>query len=152
MEPGPFQQEEKRQKSQVATSKILQKCRKTNTTKNFIVRVGKYWNGLSKEVKESSSPEILSIQQDKHLSKAYICILEIAIHPCKPARKDIVEFYLGFVDTKQEGRGTEANQVGPKKHNGCDKVHRRMGLKPQTGSFSMCELRVKRDSFEEEHS
>ena len=65
------------------------------------------------------------------------------LYPCKPASKDIVEFYLGFVDTKQEGRGKGAGQVGPKEHNGCDKVHWRMGLKPQMGSFSMCELHVK---------
>lgn len=36
------------------------------------MRVGKYWNRLSKEVKESLSLELLSIQLDQHLSKAYI--------------------------------------------------------------------------------
>ena len=46
---------------------------------------------------------------------------------------------------KQEGRRKGASEVGPKERNGCDKVHWRMGLKPQVGSFSMCELHVKLD-------
>lgn len=60
-------------------SKFCKSTGKKNTTKKFVVRVGKYWNGLSREVKESLSVEIISIQLDKHLSNAYICILEIAI-------------------------------------------------------------------------
>jgi len=47
--------------------------------KNVVVRVEKYMNRLSKEVKESSSLEILKIQLDKRLSKASICMLETAV-------------------------------------------------------------------------
>lgn len=101
---------------------------------------------MSKNLKESSSLEVLSIQLDKHLSKAYMCILGIATScTCKLASKDIVEFYLGFVDTKQDGRGKVASQGRRKEHNGHDKVHQKMGLKPQRGTSSIFELHVKWD-------
>lgn len=101
---------------------------------------------MSKKVEESSSLEVLSIELDKHLSKAYMCILAIATYcTCKLASKDTVGFYLGFVDIKQDGRGKVASQERRKEHNGRDKVHQRMGLKPQRGTSSTCELHVKWD-------
>lgn len=57
------------------------------------------------------------------------------VYPCKPASTDVVEFCLSFVDTKQEGRGKGPSQVGPKEHNGYDKVLWRMAWSPILGVF-----------------